>query len=175
MPFEIIDGKGFIGMAQRVTKTGVVKAIRGSMAVAVTKREEACHHCKARDSCEMLGGTGANAEVKALNTAGAEVGDIVTISLKSSALLKGAFFIYMVPILGLVGGIVAGFGLANLLPLKEELVVGCSAGLALMVSFLWLRKKAKTLAQRREFIPEIVAKRHPSQTISSAKTSCRAS
>jgi sigma-E factor negative regulatory protein RseC len=159
-------------MAQRVTKTGIVKAIRGSMAVAVTRREEACHHCKARDSCEMLGGTGANAEVNALNTAGAEVGDIVTISLRSSALLKGAFFIYMVPILGLVGGIISGFGLANLLPLKEELVVGGSAGLALVASFLWLRKKAKTLAQRREFIPEIIAKRHPPKDVLPANTGC---
>ena len=159
-------------MAQRVTKTGIVKAIRGSMAVAVTKREDACEHCTAKDSCEMFGGTGANAEVEALNTAGAEVGDIVTISLNSSAVLKGAFFIYMVPIVGLVGGIVLGFVLANVLPFKQEIVVGVTAGVALVISFLWLRKKAKKLARTREFVPEIIARKRSSKNLSMAKTGC---
>jgi sigma-E factor negative regulatory protein RseC len=159
-------------MAQRVKKTGIVKAIQGSMVVAVTKREKSCEHCKARDSCEMLGGTGADAEVMALNTAKAEVGDIVTISLKSSSLLKGAFVIYMVPVLALLGGIVSGFGVANMFSLKEEPAVGTMAGLALVASFLWLRQKAKKLAQRREFIPEITAKKRPPKTISPADAGC---
>lgn len=159
-------------MAQRVTKTGIVKAVRGSMAVAVTRREDACEHCKAKDNCEMLGGGGANAEVEALNTAGAQVGDIVTISLKSSSLLKGAFVIYMVPILGLLGGIVFGFGLADMLPSREEFVVGATSGLALLASFLWLRQKAKKLARQREFIPEIIAKRHPQKDVPPANTGC---
>lgn len=140
--------------------------------MAVTTREEACHHCKAKDSCEMLGGTGANAEVTVLNTAGAEVGDIVTISLRSSSLLKGAFVIYMVPILGLLGGIVLGFGLAHVFFLKEEPVVGSMAALGLAASFFWVRKKAKTLAQRQEFVPEIIAKRRPQKELSTADPRC---
>jgi sigma-E factor negative regulatory protein RseC len=156
----------------RVTKTGVVKAIRGAKAVAITKREDACHHCKAKDSCEMLGGTGANAVVEALNTAGAEVGDIVTISLRSSSLLKGAFVIYMVPILGLVAGIVAGFGLAHVFSLSQEPVVGAMAALAVVVSFLWVRQKAKKLGQRQEYIPEIISKKRPSEPLSSAQNGC---
>jgi sigma-E factor negative regulatory protein RseC len=142
------------------------------MALAVTRREEACQHCKAKDGCEMLGGTGANAEVKALNTVGAEVGDIVTISLRSSALLKGAFVIYMVPILGLVGGIVTGFGLAHVMSLQREPVVGITSAAALVASFFWLKRKAKTLGQRTEFIPEIIAKKRPSQNLSSAQRDC---
>jgi sigma-E factor negative regulatory protein RseC len=159
-------------MSQRVTKTGVVKAIHGPMALAVTKREKSCEHCKARDGCEMMGGTGADAEVLALNTAKAQVGDVVTISLKSSALLKGAFVIYMVPILALLGGTIAGFWVADMLSLKREPVVGAMAGLALAASFLWLRQKAKKLSQRREFIPEITAKKRPPKTISPADAGC---
>ena len=159
-------------MAQRVNKTGIVKAIRGPMALAVTKREKSCEHCKARDGCEMLGGSGADAEVMALNTVKAEVGDVVTISLRSSSLLKGAFVIYMMPVLGLLGGIISGFGVANILSLKKEPVVGTMAGLALVGSFLWLRRKAKKLAQKREFIPEITAKKRPPKTISPTETGC---
>ena len=159
-------------MAQRVTKTGVVKAIQGPMALAVTRREKSCEHCKAREGCEMMGGTGANAEVMALNTAKAKVGDVVTISLKSSSLLKGAFFIYMVPVLALLGGVVSGFGVADMLSLKQEPVVGAMAGLALVASFLWLRQKAKKLSQRREFIPEITAKQRPPKNASPADAGC---
>jgi sigma-E factor negative regulatory protein RseC len=161
-------------MAQRVTKKGIVTAIQGSLAVTVTRREDACEHCNAKDSCEMLGGTGANAEVKALNTAGAEVGDIVTISLRSSSLLKGAFVIYMVPVLGLLGGIVSGFGLASMLSLRQEPVVGTMAVLAHVASFLWLRQKARKLSKRREFIPEIISRKRPSKTISPTHTGCSA-
>lgn len=159
-------------MAQRVTKKGIVKAIQGPMAVALTTREKACEHCKARDGCEALGGTGANARVKALNTVQAEVGDVVTISLKSSSLLKGAFVIYMVPILGLLGGIISGFLLSAVLPFKEELLVGIMAALAVTVSFIWMKKKAKQLSQRKEFIPEIIAKKRPPKTIPPPDTGC---
>jgi sigma-E factor negative regulatory protein RseC len=159
-------------MTQLVKKTGVVKAIQGSMAIAVTMRESSCEHCKARGSCEAMGGTGANAEVRALNTAEARVGDIVTISMRSISLLKASFVIYMVPILALLGGMISGFLLAKILPLGEELVVGTLSGLALVGSFVWLRKKGKALAERAEFIPEITARKSPPKTIEQYGEGC---
>ncbi|MBW2108705.1 MAG: SoxR reducing system RseC family protein [Deltaproteobacteria bacterium] len=159
-------------MGQQVTKTGVVKAIQGSMAVAMTTREEACKHCKARGSCEMLGGSGIDVEVRALNTVGAQVGDIVTISMKSSSVLKASFFIYMVPILALIIGMVAGFVLAKVVPLKEELSVGIMAALGVAISFVWLNRKAESLSQQREFIPEIISKRRPAQPLSDVPPQC---
>ena len=152
-------------MTQRINKTGVVKAVHGTMAVALTTRESECEHCKAKSSCEAMGGTGANAEVRAINTANAQVGDIVTITMRSASLLKASFVIYMVPMLALVGGMVLGFLLAPFLPLTEEQVVGALAGLALVGSFVWLRKRGKALSQNRAFIPEITAKKKPSKTM----------
>jgi sigma-E factor negative regulatory protein RseC len=152
-------------MAQLLTKTGIVKAVHGHMAVAVTKREPECESCKARSSCEALGGSGSNVEVTARNTAGAQVGDSVTISVPSASLLKASFFIYMVPILALIGGTLSGYLLAKIFSLNENILVGILAGLALVGSFIWLKEKGRELSKRQEFIPEIIAKKTCEKTI----------
>ena len=144
-------------MASRITKAGVVKAVQGPMAIAVTQRESECEACKARASCEAMGGTGANAEVTAINTANAKVGDPVTIGLRGNSLLKASFAIYMVPMLGLTGGMLAGFGIAHLLPISEETAVGALAAAGLVGSFVWLKNKATKMARSKAFTPEIVA------------------
>ncbi|MBN1842654.1 MAG: SoxR reducing system RseC family protein [Deltaproteobacteria bacterium] len=153
-------------MAQLITKTGIVRAIHGPMAVAVTQREPECESCKARHSCEALGGSGSNVEVRARNTAGAQVGDTVTIGLRSASLLKVSFYIYTVPILALIGGMLSGYLLAKIFSLGEDLMVGIVAGLALACSFVWLGKKGRELSRRQEFTPEIIAKKSPEKTIS---------
>jgi sigma-E factor negative regulatory protein RseC len=150
-------------MASRITKTGVVKAIRGPMAIAITQRESECEGCKARGSCEAMGGTGANAEVTAINTANAKVGDAVTIGLRGTSLLKAAFVIYMTPLLGLVGGMVLGFLLAGIFPVNKEVVVGSLAGGGLLAALVWLKRKASRMAESEAFTPEIVAIRRDTQ------------
>jgi sigma-E factor negative regulatory protein RseC len=159
-------------MAQLLTKTGVVKAIHGRMAVVVTKHEPACESCKAKDTCSLLGGTGANREVRARNTVEAQVGDIVTISIRSSSFLKVSFLVYMVPVLALAGGILIGYSLARLLSVSENLLVGAFSGLALVGSFWWLRKKANKLAERHEFVPEITTRHTSEGDILPADTAC---
>ena len=150
-------------MSSRITKVGVVKAVRGSMAVAVTQRESECEGCKARASCEAMGGTGANAEVTAINTAKARVGDTVTIGMQGTSLLKASFVIYMAPMLSLAGGMLLGFWVARFLPVQEEIAVGALAGAGLVGSFIWLRKKAGRMAESKAFTPEIVAIRRDAE------------
>ncbi|RLB88353.1 MAG: hypothetical protein DRH10_07735 [Deltaproteobacteria bacterium] len=149
-------------MSELLTKTGVVKAVQGHMAVVVTTYEPECESCKAKETCTFLGGSGGNVEVKARNTVRAEVGDIVTISVPSSSVLKASFFVYMVPILGLICGILFGYLLAKLFTLNENLLVGSLAGIGLFSSFLWLKKKGDRLAETRQYIPEITSKQTPS-------------
>lgn len=144
-------------MSSRITKVGVVKTVQGPMAVAVTQRESECEGCKARGSCEAMGGTGANAEVRAINTANAKVGDVVTIALQGSALLKASFIIYMIPMLGLAGGMILGFVVAALLPVQKDFAVGSLAGVGLLAALVWLKQKARRMAGSKAFTPEITA------------------
>lgn len=159
-------------MAQMLTKTGVVKAIQGRMALVVTKYEPECASCKAKDTCSTLGGAGANREVKVRNTAGAQVGDIVTITIRSSSFLKVSFLVYMVPILALIGGIVLGHLLSRLLSVDENILVGVFSGLGILGSFLWIKKKASKLAEKKEFVPEIISKQTSKRAIAPADLSC---
>jgi sigma-E factor negative regulatory protein RseC len=159
-------------MAQMAKKTGVVKALEGPMAVVTTTRETECENCAARASCEAMGGGGTNATVTALNTANAQVGDTVTIAMRTTSLLKASFIVYMVPVLGLIGGILLGFLTARVIGISENIAVGVFAGLFLAGSFMWLKKKGAELGKRREFVPEIIARRSSPMTIPESEKSC---
>jgi sigma-E factor negative regulatory protein RseC len=159
-------------MGQGLTKTGVVKAVQGRMALVVTRHEPECESCSAKDACSTLGGSGANREVRARNTARAQVGDVVKISLRGSSFLKVTFLVYTVPILALIGGALLGYFLANLLTGNKDLLVGVFAGLGLVGSFLWVRKKGEELSKKREYLPEIISKRSPRKPIPPADMTC---
>ena len=159
-------------MAGSLTKTAVVKAAQGRMALVVTRLEPACEGCKARDACTSLGGGGANAEVRARNTVGAEAGDVVTISIRSSSMLKASFLVYMVPILALIGGIVLGHLLSRVISVDKNVLVGLFGLLAFSGAFVWLKKKCDKLSNKKEFIPEIISKKTPKKAIPPTDLAC---
>ncbi len=159
-------------MGAVLTKTGVVKAVQGRTALVLTRMEPECEGCTAKDACFGLGGGGANTEVRARNTAKAQVGDVVTISMRSSSLLKVSFLIYMVPILALIGGILFGYFLSNLIAVNENVLVGLFGGLFLAGAFLWVKKKGNRLSNRKEFIPEIISRKSPQKAIPPSDLTC---
>jgi sigma-E factor negative regulatory protein RseC len=159
-------------MGDVLTRTGVVKAVQGRMALVMTRMEPECEGCKAKDACFTLGGGGANTEVRARNTAGADVGDLVTISIKGSSLVKVSFLVYMVPILALVVGIVIGYWLSKLIPVDENILVALFGLLAFSGAFIWLKKKGDRLSSRKEFIPEIVSRQTPKQQLTPTDLAC---
>ncbi len=113
-------------------------------------------------------------EVRARNTVGAQVGDVVTISIGSGSFLKLTFLVYMVPILALVGCALCGYWLAALFKANKDLLVGGLGAFGLFGSFFWLKRKADKLSARQEFIPEIISKRSPGRTRPAADVSCPA-
>jgi len=159
-------------MAGSLTKTGVVKGVQGRMALVLTGMEPACEGCKARGACTSLGGGGANAEVRARNTVGAEVGDVVTISIRGSSLLKASFLVYMLPILAMVGGIVLGHLLSGVISVDKNVLVGLFGLLAFSGAFVWLKKQGDKLFNKKEFIPEIISKKTPKKAIPRTDLTC---
>ena len=159
-------------MAEVFTKTGVVKAVRGRMALVATKLEPECESCKAKDACTSLGGGGANAEIWARNTVGAEAGDVVTISMRGSSLLKASFFVYMLPIIAIIGGIVLGHLLSRLIPVDENVLVGLFGLLAFSGAFVWLKKQGDKFSKKQEFTPEIISKKAPQKAIAPTDLAC---
>ena len=146
-----------------MTKTAVVKGVQGRMAVVITKMEPECESCEAKGACFTFGGGGANTEVKARNTVGAEIGDIVTLSMKGSSIIKVSFLVYMLPILAIIGGIVLGYLAARLIPIDENILVGVFGLFAFSGAFVWVKKKGNRLADNKEFVPEITSKQKARQ------------
>jgi sigma-E factor negative regulatory protein RseC len=150
-------------MAGVLTKTGVVRAIQGPMALVITSMEPECESCSAKEACSTFGGGGANAEVSARNTVGAEVGDIVTISMMGASLVKLSFLVYMLPMLALTVGVVLGYLLSRLIPVDENILVGIFGLFGFAGAFIWVKKKGDRLSTRQEYIPEITSRRQPRQ------------
>ena len=142
------------------------------MALVVTTHEPGCESCSAKDTCATLGGSGANREVRARNTVRAQVGDVVKISISGSSFLKATFLVYMVPILALAAGALLGYLLANLTAANQDLLVGIFGGLGLVGAFFWVRKKGQKLAERNEYLPEIISKQSRRETLPPADLGC---
>ena len=84
------------------TATGVVKKIKGSIAEIVIERETMCG-----DSCSNCGLCSDNKTViKAVNTAGAEVGDAVEVSVVTGFSIAAAALVYAVPLVLLFAGLI---------------------------------------------------------------------
>jgi sigma-E factor negative regulatory protein RseC len=85
-------------------ETGVVSTVTGPMAKVMVKKKSACEHCTA-GTCHI---TGDEAEIDALNEAGAHPGQTVRVVLKPMSYLKGSLVLYGLPALALIIGAIVG-------------------------------------------------------------------
>jgi len=137
-----------------VAETGIVESVNGTRATVKTKRTEACSGCSAKGACHSLGG-GKEMLVEADNPVGAAVGSQVEIVFDSGALLAGSALAYLVPVLALIVGALAGQRLGPLLDLDSDLTAGL-LGLGLAFGVGWLSwKRAQSLGQRPKYRPRI--------------------
>ena len=98
---------------------GFVTSIReDGWAEVVAERKDACDDCGAKHCCVSFGSS-SEMVVKALNRAGAKVGDLVSITLTSGTVLKGAGVLYLIPLAGLMSGVLIGAGLYQRLAVRE--------------------------------------------------------
>jgi positive regulator of sigma E activity len=87
-------------------------------AQVVTDRKDACAGCGAKHCCVSFG---LNPEmvVKAQNRVGAKVGDFVSVSVDSGTVIKGAATLYLIPVVGLVLGVLMADAVGANLPMSE--------------------------------------------------------
>ena len=98
---------------------GFVTSIReDGWAEVVAERKDACDDCGAKQCCVSFGSS-SEMVVNALNRAGAKVGDLVSITLSSGTVLKGAAVLYLIPLAGLMSGVLIGAGLHQRLAVSE--------------------------------------------------------
>jgi len=135
---------------------GVVKSVNGVTAKVVIKKTSACDHC-IKDHCDM---EGTNFEVEAINAARAEVGQTVKVVMKTQTYIKGAFLLYILPVLSLfVGAIFGAIYLPEAFSMGQETAAVMGGFLMMFLSFVIIKivsKKMEKKTQYQSVIEEII-------------------
>jgi sigma-E factor negative regulatory protein RseC len=132
----------------------VIKLDEGSALVRATKTG-ACESSSARSSCHDMGG-GKEMEISAINIAGAQVNDHVVLSFDTASLLKASFLLYMVPIIALVFGAIAGQILSMPLELDPSIGSCAVAFLFFALAVVFIKSKGNALGEKKEYRPQII-------------------
>ncbi|WP_296806344.1 SoxR reducing system RseC family protein [Thiocapsa sp.] len=128
-----------------IEESGVVVSIEGQYAVVQIERRSVCGGCAANGACgtsliERFFGRG-SMQVQALNQAQASVGERVMLAISERGLLSASFAVYFVPLVGLLGGALAGdallAGVADGAWTDAAAFVGAALGFVL--ALFWLR------------------------------------
>jgi len=134
---------------------GIVASIsENGWAQVVADRRDACGDCGASGCCATLGGS-SKMVIKAMNRAGAGIGDLVSITLKSGTVIQSAAIFYLIPLVGLIFGAAVG-STSNLgLPISKtaSTILFCFAGLAF--GFLITALLTRWLSTKQAFTPVI--------------------
>jgi sigma-E factor negative regulatory protein RseC len=128
-----------------IEEPGLVVTVEGEYAEVQTQRRGACGGCSANGVCgtslleRYLGRR--SVHLRALNRAGAGVGDRVLVGVSEQGLVKAAVAGYLLPLLGLIAGALLGQSLGRWLGGVETDIpslVGAAIGFALALR--WLRR-----------------------------------
>lgn len=100
------------------TRGLVISVKEDGKAQVATDKKNACGGCGTTHHCHSCL-SNSKIMTEALNSAGAEQGDLVEISLNSGLILKSAAIMYLIPIAGLMTGALIGAGISNMLAMDE--------------------------------------------------------
>lgn len=126
-----------------------------------TQRRSSCEACLARTGC----GTAAlgralgrrRSRVRALNEAGAGIGDEVIVALAERALLAGSAALYLVPLLAMLCLAMLGHHLSARLGLNTDAAATLLGGLGLASGLAWTARFGRAVRLDPRYQPIAVA------------------
>ena len=137
----------------------VIAVMEGTARVRV-RRHSACRDC-GRCGMGIIGGEPVDPEIEVRNPIGAQVGQVVKITMDTRKLLSASFLMYLLPILGLITGVALGQGAAlrlNLAQGRGADLAGLALGLFIMaLIFAFARWRGRRMTASPRFIPVAVA------------------
>ena len=139
-------------MTIMANEQGIVIRLGNGTAWVKTTRSSSCEGCSAKGSCTSVGD---DMEVRAINAAGAGVGDRIVLTFDTSPLLKATFLLYVFPILILIAGAAAGQYLSGVIGLDVSVGAALLGFSCFFAAVLFVRKKGNRLAGRQEYQPRI--------------------
>lgn len=133
-------------------ETGQVARLEGQIAVVTVSKASACEGCPTRRVCHSLSGSDER-ELRAVNPIGAAPGDRVEIAIPTTAGLRAAVWVYLVPTVLLVVVALGSHRLASLSlgPEAQDLVAAMvslgALGLFVLCAWLWRRRRGPDYRQ----------------------------
>ncbi len=95
-------------------------------------------------------------EVTAINTAGAEAGDRILLSINTGSLLKATFLLYVFPILCMIAGAVVGQEIALSKGWDPSGLSAVVAFASFGVAFVVIKIRGAAMSKKSEYKPEII-------------------
>ena len=135
------------------TEKGVVTKLGFHTAWVKTTQSAVCTSCASKGSCTAMGNN--NMEVEAINTAGAQVGDRIILSIETSSLLKASFLLYVFPILCMIIGAIIGHGTAPLFHFDASTFSAVIGFLFFSLAVMFVKLKGNKLAEKDRYKPRI--------------------
>lgn len=134
--------------------------VQGNTAWIETQRSGSCGSCSASAGCgtatlsKVVGRRQARMPVQ--NTIGARVGEEVVIGIPESALLKGSFAVYAVPLLTMLVAAWIGTAVAGAVQELKELLSTLFGLGGLVGGFAWLKSYTGRIGQDASYQPVIL-------------------
>lgn len=139
------------------TEQGIVVQVglkNRNIALVKTVQSSACEACSARHQCNP-GGKGQEREVEAINSVNAKVGDLIQISMDTSALLKATFLLYVFPIICMLVGSFAGHVIGSNMSVGASMVSVLFGIASFVAAMLIVRYSAGHMALKQKYQPKI--------------------
>ena len=133
---------------------GIVDKTEENWAWISIQKKGACDRCGQKGHCQTVKGQD-RMTLKAQNSLGAGIGDLVEVGFHEGIRLKIAFMAYILPVLGLLCGAFLGMGIADSLGWNRDLGSVLFALVGLGSAFLATHIFDKRASKRREYIPSI--------------------
>jgi sigma-E factor negative regulatory protein RseC len=137
-----------------IEETGIVTKTDGIMARVAVQKKGTCEGCAVKGVCETQG---EGAEIEAINTVHAKVGQTVKISIKPQVYLKGTMLVYGIPLIALIAGAIFGKNIGELYfrETSSDLVAAIAGFGSLILSFLFIKIWARSFETKTEYKPVI--------------------
>ncbi len=137
---------------------GVIKQVKGIMAIVIVQKKGACEGCAASGVCSP---SESGMEIEALNPVGAKERQTVKVSIKPQAYLKGTLIVYGLPLVAFIAGAILGknIGETYLKNMNSDVVSVIIGFAALASGFLIVKawsKKTETNIEYKPVIEEIL-------------------
>ncbi|MEJ2470131.1 MAG: SoxR reducing system RseC family protein [Desulfuromonadales bacterium] len=141
-----------------IEENGTVVALKDDhTAIVSCQKSSLCENCATKDCC-TLGDDNRSRQIEVKNGLGARVGDQVRIATTTRSFLQSSFLLYIVPLIALVIGAIAGLLIGERFDVGlDPNVMSAIFGMFFMVgSFVILRVGSRALSQET-YMPTIVA------------------